>query len=138
MFRRATRTVVGAAVSSALCSRVPQSAMFASPVALPVVAAPLTAMRHCSSAKDPQPAADFSALEIAKQVNAMKRSHQSAAASERKRIEAVAWKALNQLTEDQITAAEGQAVALLLNAWAYFAKFWERGKEGPAEPTAAQ
>ena len=121
--RAPTRSAAAASVAA------PAACLTASPAA-----AATAARRWCAAGgKDPQPAADFSALEIAKQVNAMKRAHQSASASERKRIEGVAWKALNTLSEEQITAAEGQAVALLLNAWAYFAKFWERGKEGPID-----
>ena len=35
------------------------------------------------------------------------------------------------LSEEEIASADGQAVAIILNAWGYFSKFWERGKEGP-------
>ena len=59
--------------------------------------------------------------------------HQTAPGSERKRLEKIAWSEINTLSEPAIEEAEGQAVALLLNAWAYFAKFWERGKDGPAD-----
>lgn len=74
-----------------------------------------------------------SALDLAVRVNKLKRQHQTAAngSSAKKQIEYTAWKELNLLTEEQINHAEGKAVALLLNSWAYFAKFWERGKDGP-------
>jgi hypothetical protein len=71
------------------------------------------------------------ATDVAKRVNATKRSHQTANPDERKRLERSAWTDLNTLSEEEIASADGQAVALLLNAWGYFSKFWERGKEGP-------
>ncbi len=64
-------------------------------------------------------------------VNKLKRLHQTGQAG-RKQLEMNAWKELNTLTEEQINSAEGKAVALLLNSWAYFARYWEKGKEGPA------
>ncbi|KAG5474426.1 hypothetical protein LSCM1_03208 [Leishmania martiniquensis] len=73
-----------------------------------------------------------SALDVAMRVNKMKKAHQSAGAGVSKReVEEEAWRALNSLTEDQIDKAEGKAVSLLLNAWAYFAKYWAKGKDGP-------
>ncbi len=71
------------------------------------------------------------ATEIAKRINATKRAHQTATPDERKRLEHSAWADLNTLTEEDIASADGQAVAIFLNAWGYFAKFWARGKEGP-------
>lgn len=71
------------------------------------------------------------ATEVARRVNATKRAHQTATGDERKRLEQAAWNYLNTLTEDQIANADGQATAILLNAWGYFARFWARGKEGP-------
>ena len=71
------------------------------------------------------------ASHVAKSVNKLKRAHQTASAADRKRLELEAWAGLNSLTDDAINSAEGQSVALLLNAWAYFARFWEKGKEGP-------
>lgn len=94
-------------------------------------------MRFCAAKPEGEgnvSASGLAALEIAKRVNKMKRAHQSAPAGERKRIEKVAWRELNSLSENHITSAEGQAVALLLNSWAYFAKFWEKGKHGPRDP----
>ncbi|KAG5475100.1 hypothetical protein CUR178_04550 [Leishmania enriettii] len=73
-----------------------------------------------------------SALDVAMRVNKMKKTHQSAGAgASKKDVEEEAWRALNSLTEDQINTAEGKAVSLLLNAWAYFAKYWAKGKDGP-------
>lgn len=71
-----------------------------------------------------------SALDVAMRVNKMKKAHQSDGAN-KKAVEQEAWHALNSLTEDQINNAEGKAVSLLLNAWAYFAKYWAKGKDGP-------
>jgi hypothetical protein len=71
------------------------------------------------------------ATEVAKRLNATKRAHQTANPDERKRLERSAWSDLNTLSEEEIASADGQAVAILLNAWGYFSKFWERGKEGP-------
>lgn len=74
-----------------------------------------------------------SALDVATRVNKLKRLHQTGGSANtgKKQIEFTAWKELNTLTEEQISHAEGKAVALLLNSWAYFAKFWEKGKDGP-------
>ena len=71
------------------------------------------------------------ATDVAKRVNATKRAHQTATPDERKRLERSAWADLNTLSEEEIASADGQAVAIILNAWGYFSKFWERGKEGP-------
>jgi len=82
----------------------------------------------------PSGAGASAALEVAMAVNKIKRQHQQCNTTpEKKKMEGTAWKSLNSLTEDQIMASEGKAVALLLNSWAYFSKHWERGKEGPAE-----
>ena len=81
---------------------------------------------YCSAA--PQGAG---ALDVALKVNKLKRMHQTGQGEDKKRIEMTAWKELNTLSENQIAAAEGKAVALLLSSWAYFAKFWEKGKDGP-------
>ena len=75
------------------------------------------------------------ASQLARDVNKLKRAHQSAAAADRKKMEAEAWQQLNTLTEAEINATDGQAVALVLNAWAYFAKFWEHGQDGPIGPS---
>lgn len=72
-----------------------------------------------------------SALDIAMKVNKLKRMHQTGQGQDKKRIEHTAWKELNSLSEAQISEADGKAVALLLSSWAYFAKFWEKGKDGP-------
>ncbi|ORC87097.1 uncharacterized protein TM35_000242470 [Trypanosoma theileri] len=78
------------------------------------------------------------ALDIAIRVNKLKRLHQTGGGpSGKKRIELDAWNDLNSLTDEQINAAEGKAVSLLLNSWAYFAKYWEQGKNGPAEASTA-
>jgi hypothetical protein len=73
----------------------------------------------------------MTAGDVAMKVNKMKRLHQSSSPLDRKRIERNAWREINLLTEAQILSADGKAVALLLNAWAYFAKYWENGKDGP-------
>lgn len=79
------------------------------------------------------------ALDVAMKVNKLKRMHQSGQGQGKKEVERMAWKELNTLSEQQIATAEGKAVALLLNSWAYFARFWEKGKDGPydANETAA-
>lgn len=72
------------------------------------------------------------AMDIAIQVNKLKKAHQSSAGPVKKEVEREAWLCLqNGLTEETINKAEGKAVALLLNSWAYFAKYWEKGKDGP-------
>ncbi|KPA85277.1 putative mitochondrial mitochondrial RNA binding complex 1 subunit [Leptomonas pyrrhocoris] len=77
-------------------------------------------------------ATNESALDVAMRVNKLKKTHQTGGAgSNKQEVEQEAWQALNSLTEDQINNAEGKAVSLLLNSWAYFAKFWAKGKDGP-------
>ncbi|CCW68650.1 unnamed protein product [Phytomonas sp. Hart1] len=74
------------------------------------------------------------ALDVAIYVNSMKKQHQNGGAGiDKKQIELDAWTALNALTEHQVNTAEGKAVALLLNTWSYFAKYWENGKDGPVK-----
>ena len=70
-------------------------------------------------------------LAIAKDVNKLKRAHQQANPTDRKRIELEAWQHLNTLTQEEIENCEGQGIALVLNSWSYFAKFWEHGQDGP-------
>ncbi|EAN79867.1 mitochondrial RNA binding complex 1 subunit [Trypanosoma equiperdum] len=73
------------------------------------------------------------ALDVAMRVNKLKRLHQTGGGpSGKKQVELDAWRDLNNLTEAQINSAEGKAVSLLLNSWAYFAKYWEKGAEGPS------
>jgi hypothetical protein len=76
-------------------------------------------------------------LSVAKAVNKIKRSHQTATPAARKNLELEAWQQLNTLTKDEIEQCEGQSVALILNSWAYFAKFWEHGQDGPHGAEAA-
>lgn len=72
------------------------------------------------------------AMDVAIQVNKLKKAHQGGAGGVKKEIELEAWQMLqNGLSEENIDSAEGKAVALLLNSWAYFAKHWEKGKDGP-------
>lgn len=73
------------------------------------------------------------ALHVATKVNSLKRLHQSGQGGAKKAIEREAWAEINTLTQEQIAVAEGKAVSLLLGSWAYFARFWERGKDGPLE-----
>ena len=85
--------------------------------------------RMCASATSST--TNETALDVAMKVNKLKRMHQAGQGQGKKEIEKLAWRELNTLSEAQIASAEGKAVALLLNSWAYFARFWERGKDGP-------
>ncbi|RNF27519.1 putative mitochondrial RNA binding complex 1 subunit [Trypanosoma conorhini] len=85
-----------------------------------------------SSASNTTTESGVTALDVAMRVNKLKRLHQTGGGPDgKKRIELDAWSELNSLTEEQINSAEGKAVSLLLNSWAYFAKYWEKGKDGP-------
>ena len=132
------------------CSSIVVSSRQSHTVAISAAVSPLcTTRRYCSasataSTSNPSDSAgstssgdggnagssNGTALDVAMNVNKLKRLHQTGQAG-RKQLEMNAWKELNTLSEDQINNAEGKAVALLLNSWAYFAKHWERGKEGP-------
>lgn len=80
-------------------------------------------------------AGDLTAMEVAIEVNKLKKAHQASAGPVKKEIEKEAWDCLQKnLSDSNIQTAEGKAVALLLNSWAYFAKFWEKGKDGPILP----
>lgn len=82
-----------------------------------------------------QSATDVTAMEVAMEVNKLKKAHQASAGPVKKEIEKEAWACLQKnLSDNSIQKAEGKAVALLLNSWAYFAKFWEKGKDGPILP----
>lgn len=87
-------------------------------------------VRFCASATQ-SASSNETALDVAMKVNKLKRMHQSGQGQGRKEIEQMAWKELNTLTELQISTAEGKAVALLLNSWAYFGRYWEKGRDGP-------
>lgn len=79
-------------------------------------------------------------MDVAMRVNQLKKTHQSSncgGAAGKKQVEGEAWEALNSMTEEQVNTAEGKAVALLLNSWAYFAKYWERGRDGPSTTETA-
>ena len=99
-----------------------------------------TKLVRCTPAANGESSAgqSITALDIASRVNKLKRLHQTGGPSGKKNLELAAWKELNTLTEEQINSAEGKAVALLLNSWAYFAKHWERGKDGPITAADAQ
>lgn len=111
---------------------------YRSSVSLSCMSALYTPQRYCATnpaapqaTQQQQTATNtISALDVAMKVNKLKRLHQTGQAG-KKQIEITAWKELNTLSEEQINNAEGKAVALLLNSWAYFAKHWEKGKDGP-------
>ncbi len=75
------------------------------------------------------------ALQVAKDANKLKRQHQSANPSDRKKVELEAWQLLNTLSKSEIENCDGHAIALTLNAWSYFAKYWEHGQDGPHGPS---
>ena len=95
----------------------------------PAACSTLGQVRMCASATSST--TNETALDVAMKVNKLKRMHQAGQGQGKKEIEKLAWRELNTLSEAQIASAEGKAVALLLNSWAYFARFWERGKDGP-------
>ncbi|KEG15365.1 hypothetical protein DQ04_00101320 [Trypanosoma grayi] len=93
---------------------------------------PVTPTANSSSAGATAGGSGVTALDVAMRVNKLKRLHQTGGGPNgKKQIELDAWSELNSLTEEQINSAEGKAVSLLLNSWAYFAKYWEKGKDGP-------
>ncbi|RNF10689.1 putative mitochondrial RNA binding complex 1 subunit [Trypanosoma rangeli] len=93
---------------------------------------PVTPGTQSSSASNTAANSGVTALDVAMRVNKLKRLHQTGGGPDgKKQIELDAWSELNNLTEEQINSAEGKAVSLLLNSWAYFAKYWDKGKDGP-------
>ena len=102
----------------------------------------IATVRHCATETTTTTSSSSiggggSALDLASRVNKLKRMHQQGQGGSKKELELAAWKELNMLSEQQIATAEGKAVALLLNSWAYFARFWEGGKDGPVHPAVA-
>lgn len=91
-----------------------------------------------SSSSDIQKAAEAAERVIVAglKVTAMRRMHQSRHATPElvKRLELQAWRELQLLPDADVEFAEGRSVAQLLIAWAYFSRFWEKGKDGPATP----
>uniref|UniRef100_A0A0A9Y4W1 RNA-editing substrate-binding complex 7 protein domain-containing protein n=1 Tax=Lygus hesperus TaxID=30085 RepID=A0A0A9Y4W1_LYGHE len=58
-----------------------------------------------------------SALDVAMEVNKMKRMHQTGGSvNSKKQFELDAWTLLNSLSDEQINTADGKAVSLLLNS----------------------
>lgn len=108
--------------------RVAASGLLAGPTSIRLAAATSAA---ASATGGKAAGSGETALDVAMKVNKLKRMHQSGQGQGKKEIEMMAWRELNTLSEAQIATAEGKAVALLLNAWAYFARFWETGKDGP-------
>lgn len=53
------------------------------------------------------------------------------------RIERQAWRVLQQIEDSQVDEAQTRDVAEMLSTWGYFASFWERGLDGPGDPTTA-
>ena len=45
-----------------------------------------------------------------------------------------AWRELQLVKDEDVDHADGYAVSQMLTAWAYFSRFWEQGKDGPANP----
>eukprot|EP00008_Paramoeba_atlantica_P010803 CAMPEP_0201483036 /NCGR_PEP_ID=MMETSP0151_2-20130828/7275_1 /ASSEMBLY_ACC=CAM_ASM_000257 /TAXON_ID=200890 /ORGANISM="Paramoeba atlantica, Strain 621/1 / CCAP 1560/9" /LENGTH=143 /DNA_ID=CAMNT_0047865993 /DNA_START=56 /DNA_END=487 /DNA_ORIENTATION=- len=107
-----------------------------------------SAHSYCTASETAQPTesaatgatpGECPALEVAMAVNRLKRSHQATnTGQEKKQMELQAWQMLNSLSEDSIMNAQGKAIALLLNSWAYFSKHWEKGKDGPTEVAESQ
>jgi len=69
----------------------------------------------------------------AARVLTLRRLHEKAHEdSEQRKISYMAWQELSRnLKDEDVDQADGKAVATLLTSWAYFAKSWERGKDGP-------
>lgn len=50
------------------------------------------------------------------------------------RLELQAWRELQYLKDEDVEFADGKSVSQLLNSWAYFSRFWAKGKDGPEKP----
>lgn len=139
--RRLGATLLAAAPACTLRTAAPASALVssfsvsASPCAYASSPSLVTAQQRRFNATDASSSAEGpgTALDVAMKVNKLKRMHQTGQGQGKKEVERLAWRELNTLSEQQIATAEGKAVALLLNSWAYFARFWEKGKDGPFE-----
>jgi hypothetical protein len=107
-------------------------------VASKSVSARLQGTSTSSSSSDIQKAAEAAERVIVAglKVTAMRRMHQSKHSTPElvKRLELQAWRELQLLPDADVEFAEGRSVAQLLIAWAYFSRFWEKGKDGPANP----
>ena len=57
----------------------------------------------------------------------------TATPNEQRRIEALAWKEISELPDDDIDVASHEAVRMINKGWAYFARHWENGPDGPGE-----
>lgn len=55
----------------------------------------------------------------------------------RQRLQQQAWRTIQGLSEEDIEKADNRGVATVLVSWAYFARFWENGRDGPASPLPA-
>lgn len=146
LFSSAVASVTAPSSSSLAAAQLSPSSNFASamgPSSSSVYTNNSVAMFSCmqrrfnaSDAASSDSTSGGTALDVAMKVNKLKRMHQTGQGQGKKEVERMAWRELNTLSEQQIATAEGKAVALLLNSWAYFARFWEKGKDGPYDVNA--
>lgn len=71
---------------------------------------------------------------VAGVINRMKSMHTTGSPQNKQRLELQAWRDLQMLDDAAVENADVKSVTLLLNAWGYFAKYWEKGIDGPANP----
>lgn len=72
---------------------------------------------------------------VAARLNKMKRVHARQEQSPKAmRLQLQAWRDLQMLPDADVEAGDARSVALLLNSWAYFSRFWEKGIDGPTNP----
>eukprot|EP00758_Cryptobia_borreli_P015300 Tbor_TRINITY_DN6012_c0_g3::TRINITY_DN6012_c0_g3_i1::g.10199::m.10199 len=67
--------------------------------------------------------------------NSLRRIHCSEPISDRRRvIELQAWSTVQRISSDDMEGISNRSLAVILTTWAYFARYWENGREGPANP----
>lgn len=65
--------------------------------------------------------------------NTIRRLHMTESNAEtRKQLEAQAWRTIQTVSEKEIDDAPDLGVMIVVAAWAYFTRYWEEGRRGPA------
>ena len=76
-----------------------------------------------------------SAHNISHRLAALKALHVAQGVEATEKIAHFAWDDLNRISESDIPTLSADATERIMQGWVYFAKHWEKGKDGPGEQT---
>lgn len=87
----------------------------------------LFAARMCSTASEDPIKTAILTFNTLRRMHAVEPHH-----DRRQRLQQQAWRTIQGISEEDIEKADNRGVATVLVSWAYFARFWENGRDGPA------